>query len=197
MKAHRAFSLVEILVVIALMAALMVLAAPALNSVVGANDVSQGGQLLADQIDAVRQLAEVRGQTAELRFLKKSGDTHYSGMQLFFVASGTANAAGSAAGKALAMPKTVAILDSSTLSPWLGTMTITGTMPTGGTWSGASYKAFRVRPSGAIELASGTNRAKLYLTISTARTSAAATSVPNFATIQVNPDTARPLLYRP
>ncbi|XHR30546.1 MAG: Verru_Chthon cassette protein D [Chthoniobacteraceae bacterium] len=197
MKACWAFSLVELLVVVALTSVLMTLAAPMLNSVVGANNVTQGGQSLAEQIDAVRQLAEVRGQTAELRFLKKNGDTHYSGMQLFLVASGTANTTGTAAGKAVAMPKTVAILDNSTLSPWFETMTVTGTMPAGGTWGSASYKAFRVRSSGAVELASGTNRTKLYLSISSDRTPSTASSVANFVTIQVNPDTARPLVYRP
>ncbi|XHR31152.1 MAG: Verru_Chthon cassette protein D [Chthoniobacteraceae bacterium] len=191
---RHAFSLTELLVVIAVMAMLMALVAPTFNSFASSSNITQGGQALLDQIDAAQQMADVRGRTVELRLLKQPGETHYTGMQLFL--EGTTTGTTTAAGKVVAMPQAVAIVDDTTLSPWLGTMTA-GVMASGGVWGGASYKSFSVRPSGAIEPApAAADRAKLFLTVAAKRT-AVGTTPKNYATVQVNPDTARPLLYRP
>ena len=186
----RAFSLIELLAVMAMMAALMLLVLPSFNSVSDANKITEAGRSLLDQIDAARQQAEVSGSTVELRFLKKNkpGETHYTGMQLLL--------SGTKADKVIALPEGVAILNSDTFSPWFSSM-FAGTMPASNTvWDRASYRSFKVRSSGAIEPIPVSPH-QLFLTVASTRTAPTSGTLANYATIQVNPDTARPLLYRP
>jgi hypothetical protein len=81
----------------------------------------------------------------------------------------------------------------------LGPMPGTASANAGSRWAGGQFAALRIRPSGAIELASapsGSARSSLFFTLAPDRSAGSAAPV-NYATIQFNPDTARPLLYRP
>lgn len=183
---RRAFSLIELLVVVAILAMLATLAAGAFGSVAQANKIGQAGEALLDGIETARQLAAVRGRTTELRILKKSGDTHYSGLQVWFASPEEP------AARRITLPEGVVLLDESNLSPWLANMSA-GNISIGGT--AMDYHAFKVRPSGAIEPAP-LDPNSLFLTVAAAQSPAGSTPA-NFATVQVNPNTGRPLLYRP
>ena len=186
---ERAFSLIELLAVVAVMMVVMLLIVPGFNSISDANKINEAGYLIMDQIDAARQQAAVSGSTVEVRFLKKGGDTHYTGMQLF--ASGT-----KAVGKVVALPQGVAILANNTFSPWLDTMTH-GTMPASNTgWDRAVYRSYKVRSSGVIEPVPSTPN-ELYVTAGYDRTATSSGTLSNYATVQVSPYTGRPFLYRP
>lgn len=188
MRNCRAFSLIEMLVVTAVLAVVLVLVTPAFNAITSASKIGQGGSLLLDELDAARQLADVRGRTIEVRVLKAAGASSFTGIQLWWPGSPD-----SPASRPLALPEGIAIHE--TLSPWLAIMA-DGTMPAGGPWGGADYRAFRLRPSGMFEpLPKVADRKRLFLTIAADRD---AGGIPaNYATVQVNPDTARPLIYRP
>jgi uncharacterized protein (TIGR02596 family) len=183
---RRAFSLIELLVVVAIVAMLATLAAGAFSSVAQANKIRQAGETLLDGIESARQLAAVRGRTTELRILKKSGDAHYSGLQVWFASPAEP------AARRITLPESVVLIDDSSLSPWLANMSA-GTVSIGG--AAMAYRAFKVRPSGAIEPAPSDPNS-LYLTVAAAQSPTGSTPA-NFATVQVNPNTARPLLYRP
>ncbi len=182
----RAFSLIEMLVVVAIVAVLATLATGGFTSVVQSSKIEQAGNALLDEIEIARQLAAVRGKTTELRIFKKSGATHYTGMQVWFTSPAEP------ASRIVKFPESVALLDDTSLSPWLSQMA-SGTMSAGG--ENTAYRAFKVRPSGAIDPAPADSN-NLFLTVAADRTTAGS-KPSNYATIQVNPYTGRPLLYRP
>jgi uncharacterized protein (TIGR02596 family) len=196
---RRAFTLVELLAVMAVAGVLMALVLPAFQSIGDAAKIRQAAAGVIDQVDAARQWAEVNGATVELRLLRAPGQTHYTGIQMW---SGDGNLI---LDKPVGLPDGVAILANSDLSPLLERMSSPEPMPgaasatAGSRWEGGEFAAFRIRPSGAIELASapsGAARSRLFFTLAPERSAGVANPV-NYATIQLNPDTARPLLYRP
>ncbi len=199
---RRAFTLVELLVVMAVAGILLSQVLPGFQSMGDAAKIKQAASCLVDQIDAARQWAEVNGATVQVRLLMAPGQSNYTGIQIW---SGDERLI---LDKPVGLPEGVAIVaDSSpepSLSPMLARMCL-GEMP--GTassnsesrWAGGRFAAFRVRPSGAIELApplSSTPRSELYFTVAPDRPTGGVVPA-NYATIQLNPDTAHPLLYLP
>ena len=73
-KAHslksRAFSLVELLVVIAVIAIVAGYAVPAVTSMLKGSQLTQGSQMVVDQIALARQTALSRNRSVEVRFYK-------------------------------------------------------------------------------------------------------------------------------
>lgn len=182
---RQGFSLVELLTVVAVLGVLLVLVTPALNSITSASSITQTTNLFLGQIELARQLAEVRNRPIEVRILKKNDDSHFSGIQLWWPGLSQP------ADKTVVLPQGTLVNES--LSPWLAKMD-SGTIPTGGSWSGSTYRSFAIRPTGELEpRPSVDDRAQLFLTIS----SREEPTPSNYSTIQLNPDTSRPLLYRP
>ncbi len=185
------FSLIELLIVVAIIGVLSGLAIPAFNSIVQGNDLTSAGQLVAGEIETGRQLAAVRNRTIEVRIMGKSGQTTYSAIQLWWPPANGQPA--TPAGKKLEFPTTIEVV--STLSPWVDTLE-EGKNSSGGSYQNGPYRAFRIRASGTVEpLSAAGEKAGLYLTV--AREVKAKPKPDNFATIQINPDTARTMLYRP
>ena len=75
-KAHlpspRAFSLVELLVVIAVIAIVAGFAVPAVTTMLRGSQLTQGSQMVVDQIALARQLALSKNRSIEVRFYKFS-----------------------------------------------------------------------------------------------------------------------------
>ena len=204
-RKSAAFTLVEMLVVVAIMAVLMGLLMPAMTSMLAGTNLAQGGKELADQVALARQIASTRNCTIELRLIKLASlnAQGYSALQLW-MSSPTASGSMAPAGKAVTLPQAVAISEDKTqLSKMLGFLTVSGTMPAGGAVANAPYVSFSIRPSGAVvPVVSGTtngfpSRSSLFLTVVPARFAAATTPPPNFTTVQLNPDTGSVLLFRP
>ncbi len=66
----RAFSLVELLVVTAVIVVLMAVAVPALNSVLAGSGVSRAGQMISDAFVLARQEAVSKNRDVYVRFFK-------------------------------------------------------------------------------------------------------------------------------
>ncbi len=74
----RAFSLVELLVVISVIAIIAGFAVPAVTTMIRGSQLTQGSQMIADQIALARQLALSRNRSIEVRFYK-FGDSESPG----------------------------------------------------------------------------------------------------------------------
>ncbi len=68
--ANTAFTLIEMLVVVALMLIFLSLAVPAVSSVLAGVNLGRGGQQIADQIMLGRQNALTRNCSVEVRFIR-------------------------------------------------------------------------------------------------------------------------------
>jgi len=70
-RARRSgFTLIELLAVVAVIAVVIAFAIPATNQILRGSQLSQGGQLLGDQIAFARQLALTKNRTMEFRFYR-------------------------------------------------------------------------------------------------------------------------------
>ena len=69
-SAARAFSLIELLVVIAVIAIIAGYAVPAVTSMLKGSQLTQGSQMVIDQIALARQTALSRNRSVEVRFYK-------------------------------------------------------------------------------------------------------------------------------
>ena len=87
-RSARAFSLVELLVVVAIIAMLAALATPAFNQIQSAEALSRAGQILGDQIILARQEAMTKNRKVEVRLVEvpeSSGEKYYRGIQIWLL----------------------------------------------------------------------------------------------------------------
>jgi uncharacterized protein (TIGR02596 family) len=83
----RAFTLIELLAVMAIIAVVIAFAIPAANQVMKGSQMSQGSQALADQIAYARQIALTKNSAVEVRFYR-FGDPETPGEKFDEPASG-------------------------------------------------------------------------------------------------------------
>lgn len=69
-SARAGFTLIELLAVIAVIAVVIAFAVPATNTILRGSQLSQGGQLIGDQLAYARQLALTKNRVIEFRFIK-------------------------------------------------------------------------------------------------------------------------------
>lgn len=181
-KNPLAFSLVELLVVVAMVGILLVLVTPAVTSISSNFQVTRQGQIMADNLVLTRQMATTRNRDFELRFFERAGTPPQWSFQLMEV--GVSNTLTPVSRKYV-FPEPV-ILNKS-LSPLVTGATSTGTT------NGATWYALRFRANGRI--ADSLNNANNYLTIQLWHADAAAPD--NYYTLQINPVTGRVATYRP
>lgn len=186
---RRAFSLIELLTVVAILSLLLVMVVPSLNSLSDSNNLTMGGQVLADQINAARQTASARNRAVELRLIKQGSNPGYSAVQLWMAREGTNYAAVS---RVLPFAKNVVVAESTSLSEILKTAR-PGSMSIGGTNS--PYMAIQVQPSGLVVPVIPMSAS--YLTLVPQRAATTNAQPANYVTVQVNPITGSPLIYRP
>ena len=197
----KAFTLIELIVVMSIMMILMTMVTPMVSSIVESNNLSRAGQLVADQIRLARQMASAGNRTVEVRLIQAPAlsSTGYSAIQLWTATpprGDNTTETMKQAGKAIALPQsTVISQDSTALSMLLSNVATTNTMPSGGIYSNAPYAAFQIRPSGAVTPTMNMN--VLYLTIVPSRYATQTTLPKNYAIVQINSNTGTPLLYRP
>lgn len=194
---REAFSLVELLVVLAIIGLLAAASIPMISSLLESSNLTRGGQIVADQFNLARQTSVARNAAVEVRFFKlqdAAAPMGYNAVQLWL--TGTSGA--EAFGRIQRLPQGTVISENASVSAALDLMG-SGTMPSGnGISAGAEYVFFQVRPSGVLSppvpLAQMQNA---FLTVVGSRFGGDTTLPDNYVTIQINPLTATPLVYRP
>ena len=189
------FTLLELLVVLAIIGMLLGIVVPAVGSLLEGSNLTRGGQLVADQINTARQIASARNRTVEVRLVKLTNVSAqgYSGLQLWSI---DANGATSPISRLYALPQQVVISeDASQLSRALG-KAAKGKMPKFPVETAdADYAAFQIRSSGVVT--PRIDMGSFYFAVVRAASATDTTLPKNYVTIQVNPNTGTTLIYRP
>jgi len=187
-----AFSLVELLVVVAIIGIMASIAVPAFSSISAASGITRAGQLLGDQIILARQEATTRNRDIEVRLIDMTNGvwSGYTALQLWLKDE---NGVLSPLGKLQKLPEGTIISSNNSYSPLL----TADTSISGSTNFGAatcSYKGFRIRASGSPSSAINTNNN--FITVVLARDSSK-TPPDNYYSVSVNPITSKVKIYRP
>lgn len=201
--ATLAFSLIELLVVMGIMAALLAVAIPAFRGIGEAHEITIGGNLVVSELHLARQTALSQSQEVELRFLKvpteNGGEPAFRAMQKFRVADGKP------LGKMVFLSDGVAMSDRGAFSTLLSSLN-GGTPASRQKYSDSTeveYRFIRFASSGRTHLdprgADGGNDRWFLTVVRLGDLKRADTTRPadNFATIQVDPITGRTRTFRP
>lgn len=188
-----AFSLVELLVVVAIIGIMASIAVPAFSSISAANGITRGGQLLGDQIILARQEATTRNRDVEVRLIDMTNgiSSGITGIQLW-LADESGNF--SPLGKLQKLPESVVVTSNALYSPLLNMGN--GTMSASGPAANRPYKAFRIRATGSPSGSSAISTNNNFLTIILEK-DASRTPPDNYYSVSVNPVTSKVKIYRP
>lgn len=209
---RQGFTLIELLVVLAIIAILATLTAPAILSSLHGTELTQGAQIVRDEMEMARQTALTQNQFIEVRFYRVAkpgmpGETvgspatgKYRGLQSFsFDTTGKA----SAIDMIRWLPGTVIMDSNGTLSSLLGasqqkswtTLDPQVSLPTQGTAYSAC--AFQFRPDGSTNLTPAIG-VQWFVTLHDGLKGDNFTTLPsNFSTLQIDPLNGHVQSYRP
>jgi len=191
----RAFSIVELLVVMVILVILAAITLPAMNSMMGAANLSRAGVTVSDNLAKARQEAVARSREVEVQFysIRSDPDQGWRAMQMFRVEQGASGRTLIPLSRVVSLPDGVMISSSATLSPLLTADTsIQGSTNLPG-YGLTTYAGFRYRPNGTVGGAvTGTNN---FLTLQNIK--AAGSPPANYYTVQVNPMTGKVIAFRP
>jgi len=199
-----AFTLVEMLAVLAIIATLMVFVAPAVLSSFQSARLTQATQMVLDQLSVARQLATSRNRVVEVRFYRLINpdaglsDPTLSALQSFELADdGTATPLG----KVSWLPGGVICDSGATLSPLFAQDRLKSWTPPDPKIAlprvETAYDAWaiRLRPDGTTDLPTGSS---WFLTLHAGNRGDKQSALPaDFSLVQIDPWTGQSLLYRP
>lgn len=188
------FSLVELLIVMAIVMVLAAAAIPSIDAVLRGSNLTRGGQLIADQLALARQEAVSRNRDVEVRFYQISdGDgKEWKAVQFLRIEQGLNGPTTNLASRLLLMPDGIHMAARDNLSPLITTPAIAGSQDMGARGN-LSYAGFRFRADGSLD--SSMDDSRNYVTVSSIRDTANPPA--NFYTIQINPLTGKASIFRP
>jgi uncharacterized protein (TIGR02596 family) len=194
--AASGFTLIELMVVIAIMGVIFTLVVPVVSSILDSNSLTVAAQMAADQISLGRQIASARNRTVEVRIIMlphpTGGGSDYSAIQLWV--NNAANTMQPAT-RLARFPQAIAFSQNANFSKLLSSGS-TGTITSAG--SNEAYTSFQISPAGVVS-ANGATLAMsdTYLAIVSSRFASNPSLPPNYALVQINPNTGTPKVYRP
>ncbi len=191
---HKGFTLLELLVVLAIIFALAALIAPSFNSIGQAGNLTRSASLVQDQLVLARQKALAQSRYVEVRLYSMEGK--YRALRL--MQFNDTSLAPLPMSKVIQLPENIVILPTDTYSTLVAN---TNPHPVGGgtedlpTQSAVPYKSFTFTPSGGTNLPIDE---KWFLTL--VNENAPATDngpADNFIAIQIDPTNGRVRSYQP
>lgn len=199
----RGFSLMEMLIVIAIIIAIASLVVPGTTSALNNNNLSRAAQILLQQLASARQTAVAKNRRVEVRFYRfddpdlPGADQYFRAVQSFLIADDNT---AKPLGKIERLPGSIALLNSVEASPLLdvpdkayGPGDVPVKIPR---VSGYATKAFQFRPDGSTNLELG----KAFLSAASVRSPADASATQlsgNYIVVQVDRLGGGVRLYRP
>jgi len=191
---RTAFTLVEMLVVIAIIALLGTLGVIAFKQILESSRMELAGRIIVDEINLARQVAASRNRNTEVRFIKKARD---GGDAVFYrVQTGWLDKDGTFQ----PIAPEAKFPEGMILSPSAGRSSLIGLLSEKiSTNPVYNYKALIIRPSGFIEPQNGIALdAPWFVTVLRARDEAKSDDgINDFITVQIDPWTSRSTIYRP
>lgn len=204
-KDHDAFSLVELLIVVGIIALIASMAMGGLNNVLRASKVTTTAQVMADQINLARQIATARNLPVEVRIyslpyfdMTNGGAFLYRGMQLFVQGSNAVSSRVLFADRIVAR-ETSMLGNGTTYTPFNLISTNWGPFKQGQ----YGYQSFYISPNGRAT-SGGSNTISNYNNWfiiqnweQNARCNGSAPMPKNYALVLVNPITSKANVLRP
>lgn len=197
MNRRSAFSLLELLVVVALIAILTSLAVPSVGSVLQSRNIEMAGAMFADAASSARQEASAANRTVELRVYRSpSGSGSWQAFQLW--SNRGTNTEPVAVARLQRLPQGVAVwlpesplITSLLANPSFFTASTTNSALGGGA---VDYVSVQFRASGGLDgsISSGNN----FITFVPERDTNAS-SPDNYASVLLNPATGKATIVRP
>lgn len=187
-----AFSLIELLIVIAIMSILMALVLPATNSLLNASKLDHNGRRIADEILLARQKSLSLNRNVGVRFIRKVENQNYTAVQVFI--STEDGVSESAVGRPVTLDEGLSIQTEHTLSP-IFSKTKPETTVTDNSLGKIAYTSFRIRPNGETDIDSAISSSFFTLVLDSAYKPG--TTPNNYYTVQIDPTTSRANTYRP
>jgi uncharacterized protein (TIGR02596 family) len=200
---RNGFSLIEMLLVIAISVLLASMSFPAYLSISKAGDLSNSANLMIDDLNLARQTAVSLNRQAELRIYRLStvsnaSDSEYRAVRVFIYDQGGTSA--TPYGLIRYLPGNVIISNNAS---WSSILQLSGSSATNESFNGSdstgTYEAFRFRPDGSTDLPALASSSTSYTLTLVPNTSVNQTgSLPsNFFCLQINPATGIINTYRP
>jgi uncharacterized protein (TIGR02596 family) len=188
---RRAFSLIELLVVVAIFGILAALAVPAFNAVAGAGKINRAGQVVADQLILAVQEATALNRDVEVRFIEFDGEGNLPlALQIWRSDASSMRPLH----RVERLPEGTAISATNALSPLLAAAS-TGRTNFGGSLGERDFRAVRLRAGGSVATAVTTNNN--FLTVVALGDATNASLPPNYFALRINPVTGRVSSLRP
>jgi uncharacterized protein (TIGR02596 family) len=212
MPTRRAFTLIEMMVVVALIALITAAVTPMVFGTLVSTRLASAGETLSGQISLAHQMAVSRNYAVEVRFYEyEDPEAPGSGSAFRALAILRASKAGSATGElntqltdTYYLPAGIAIGSTKSMSPLLSGNLLKAEADREKIIkrsNNARYKAFQIRPDGTTSLESlmeGYYPSKCYVTLGDEREVMDDQKVPkNFFAVQIDPATGRTTTHRP
>lgn len=202
---RRAFTLIEMLLVITIVAVLMTLAIPVTNSVLKSNQITTATQMVVDQLTLARQTALANNRVVEVRFYEfENAESVSDGPSIGAIQTlifDETNTTSKPLGEITYIPDGATLSKEATLSTVLDSSRERKDWPENDPQLslprsiGTNYKTYslRFRPDGSTDLGGSTTG--WFITIHSSND--ARTPPPNYATVQIDPFNGALRLYRP
>lgn len=192
------FSLLELLVVIAVLLILVSMASLGMNQILQSVRMERAGRMILEEIQVARQFAASRNLSVELRVIEKPRGNAPGGPVFWCLQSGVRDKANTGnftpVSRMAQLPAGVALAPEPGLSSIIGSLT-----PLISTHPAYRYIALVIRPTGALEPVSGLplNQPWFMTAVPENKLGAPLADISDFVTVQIDPWTAQPTLYRP